>query len=312
MKKNILVTGGAGFIGSHLCEGLLKQGHSVTCMDDLSTGSKDNLSHLKENFQFVKGDANSLEDLKRVFLQNSFDTVFHYAAVIGVKRTLEHPLAVLNDVNGFQHLMALSRKHNVKQVIFSSSSEVYGEALQLPSKEEGQVNAQFPYAVTKMMGEKSLRAYYEEFGMNTTSLRFFNVFGPRQDSSPYGFVVGIFIKQILEGKSPTIFGDGMQTRDFVFINDNINATLKVLDNKKCAGEVMNIGCGKPITVLKLAEVLIKMMGSNVRPVFKDARCDIRHRAPDISKMKALTGYSPDYSLEQGLQKTIDYYKEKSN
>lgn len=311
--KNILVTGGAGFIGSHLCEALVNKGHNVVCMDNLSTGNKNNIFHLHENFKFVKGDANSIEDLKPVFAENRFDSVFHYAALVGVERTLKHPLAVLNDVNGIQHILRLAKDNGTKEVIYSSSSEVYGEPVEIPEIEDGHLNAKLPYAVTKLMGEKLMRAYYEEFGLNTVSLRFFNVYGPKQDSSPYGFVVGIFIKQLLEGKSPTIFGDGTQTRDFVYIQDNINAALKAMDSPKCAGESINIGSGKSITILELANTLANMINSKIKPKFIGTnRIDIKHRRPNVSKMQSLLGFYPEYKLEQGLAKTIEWYKYKSN
>jgi UDP-glucuronate decarboxylase len=311
--KNILVTGGAGFIGSHLCEALIRKGNKVVCVDDLSTGNTNNISHLQDNFKFVKGDANSYDVLKSVFNENQFDSVFHYAAIVGVDRTLENPVSVLNDIKGTQHILDLSKDKGVKEVIFASSSEVYGEPVEIPETEEGPLNAKLPYAVTKLMSEQLLKAYYEEFGIKTTSLRFFNVYGPKQDSSPYGFVVGIFIEQILKGLSPTIFGDGTQTRDFVYIEDNINAALQVLDNQKCAGEIINIGTGRPVTILDLGETLLKVMGSNKEPIHMETeRIDIKHRFPDVSKMRAMLSFRPKYKLEEGLAKTIDWYKQKKS
>jgi UDP-glucose 4-epimerase len=198
-NKKVLVTGGAGFIGSHLCETLLETGNEVVCVDNLSMGSSENIKNFgSENFKFVKGDVTVLNDLKRVFAENDFDFVFHEAAVVGVKRTLENPLSVLSDIEGFKNVLELSKESGVKKLIFSSSSEVYGNPVEIPEREDGHVNASFPYATVKLIGEQYCRAYYDIYGLKTTSLRFFNVYGPRQESTPYGFVVGIFIRQALQ------------------------------------------------------------------------------------------------------------------
>ena len=206
-NKKVLVTGGAGFIGSHLCETLLETGNEVVCVDNLSMGSSENIKNLSlkkkalpkkystsdikgiesENFKFVKGDVTVLDDLKQVFNENDFDFVFHEAAVVGVKRTLENPLSVLKDIEGFKNVLELSKESGVKKLIFSSSSEVYGNPVEIPERENGHVNAKFPYATVKLIGEQYCRAYYETYGLKTTSLRFFNVPGYFKDDATLKF-----------------------------------------------------------------------------------------------------------------------------
>ena len=311
-KRTVLVTGGAGFIGNHLCRRLLKDGHDVVCFDDLSTGDETNLTGIRDQLTFIQGDANSYEALEKVFNDHPIDTVFHYAAVVGVKRTLEDPIAVLNDVNGIRAILELSRLNNVKNVVYASSSEVYGEPVEIPEVEDGHVNAKMSYAVVKLLGEKILESYHQKYGMNTTSLRFFNVYGPYQESSAYGFVVGIFIKQVLNGEAPTIFGDGSQTRDFVYIDDNIEAAIRVLSADNVAGEVINIGTGRPSTILDLAEDVIKLAEdeTGMKPKFiGDIRNDIKHRFPDVSKMQRLLNFRPTHRLMDGLKKTFEWYKD---
>ena len=304
-----LVTGGAGFIGSHLCENLIRQNKRIICFDNLSTGSLSNIRSFKDKLIFVKGDVTNKKDLIKVFSDYDIGFVYHHAAVVGVKRTLENPLEVLNDINGTINILELARKHDVKKIVYASSSEVYGEPVEIPEVEDGHVNAKLPYAVTKLMSEKYLEAYYKTYGLPACSLRFFNVYGPRQESSAYGFVVGIFIKRILDDKQPTIFGDGTQTRDFVYIDDNIKATILAMESDKTNGEVVNIGTGKPTTILDLAEDVIHLCGKDLKPSFVEAiRQDIKHRFPNVSKMKALLKFKPEFSLQEGLKRTINWYK----
>ena len=312
-EKTYLVTGGAGFIGSHLCERLLNRGCKVICFDNLSSGREENILALKKNvnFSFIKGDANKLEDIEPIFEGNKLSGVFHYGAVVGVKRTLENPLSVLADINGIKNILELAVKNGMPKVVFASSSEVYGEPRELPEREDGQIDAKLPYASVKLIGENFLGAYHQQYGLKTCSLRFFNVYGPRQENSDYGFVVGIFIKQVLAGKRPTIFGDGSQTRDFVFIQDNIEAGIRAMESDKSIGQVVNVGKGSPVTIFELAEAVIGAAGQKgkITPEFtKNERIDIKHRAPEVSKMIDLLDFRPTVSLDDGLKDTIDYYK----
>jgi len=307
------VTGGAGFIGSYMCEELVKLGKKVICFDNLSTGSLNNILKLKnnKNFTFIEGDANKFDDLEPVFKKYKIDGVFHYAALVGVKRTMENPLAVMEDINGIKNVLELSLKYNKPKVVFSSSSEVYGEPERLPEKEDGPLNPRMPYAVVKLAGEKFLEAYSNKYNLKTCALRFFNVYGPRQESSDYGFVVGIFIKQVLSGNSPTIFGDGSQTRDFTFIDDNVEASWRAMQSEKANGLVINIGSGRPLTIYNLANDVIRACGftGKISPKFvKVKRDDVRHRFPEVANMAKVLDFRPQTSLEEGLKRTILYYK----
>lgn len=308
--KKFLVTGGAGFIGSHLCEFLVNRGDSVVCFDNLSTGRLENIAHIKDKVTFVKGDANNFSDLEEVFKNNKFDGVFHYAAVVGVKRTMENPLPVLEDVEGTRNVLKLALANGKPKVVFASSSEVYGEPVEIPEVESGHANPKIPYAVAKLYSEKLLEAYWQKYQLPTCSLRFFNVYGPRQESSDYGFVAGIFIKKVLKNESPVIFGDGTQTRDFVYIGDNIAASVAALESPATNGEVVNIGTGKPTTLVDLAEDVIAACGKEgkIKIEFAPKRDDIRHRFPDVSKMIRLLSFRPRTSLREGLKKTIAWYE----
>ncbi len=310
-QKTFLVTGGAGFIGSHLCEFLAKRGDKVVCFDNLSTGKFENVTEARENIAFVKGDVNKREDLEKVFSQYKFDGIFHYAAIVGVKRTMEMPVEVLSDIDGIRAILELALTHGKPKVVFASSSEVYGEPVEIPEAESGHANPKIPYAVAKLYGEKLIEAYWEKHKLPGCALRFFNVYGPRQDSSGYGFVAGIFIKNVLEGKSPVIFGDGGQTRDFVYIDDNIKASFLAFKSPKTNGEVINIGTGRPTTLFDLAEEVISQCGKRgvIRPEFAEKRDDIRHRFPDIRKMRELLDFRPEVSLRSGLKKVLALYRE---
>lgn len=316
-NAKVLVTGGAGFIGSHLSRRLLELGAHVVVLDNLSTGDKQNLKPCLDfsNFDFFQGDVNKREQVKHVFKHEKFDYVFHGAAVVGVKRVEENPLAVLDDIDGIRNILDLAASQNVKKLVFCSSSEAYGEPTVLPEREDGPINPnpRDPYALVKLHGENLVRIYAEKKGLPGCSLRYFNVYGPNQIASAYGFVVGIFINQVLEGKNPTIFGDGTQTRDFVYIDDNIEANVRALvSDKAIGGEVINVGSGRQTTILDLAERIARLAGNNLHPVHLAGRkIEIRYRAPDITKMKELLGFAPQVSLDEGLKKTIEWYKNKN-
>ena len=310
-QKTVLVTGGAGFIGSHLCRHLLKKNYEVVCFDNLSTGRAENIADVQDKIIFVQGDANNRPDLEAVFKKYRFSGIFHYAAVVGVKRTQENPLSVLDDAIGIRHIAELCLQYGKPKVVFASSSEVYGEPVEIPEVESGHINPKIPYAVVKLYGEKLFQAYWEKEKLPSCSLRFFNVYGPRQESSDYGFVGGIFIKRVLKGLPPVIFGDGTQTRDFVFIDDNVAASILAFELPATNGEVLNIGTGRPTTLLDLAEDVILECGMSgkIHPEFAPPRDDIRHRFPDISKMRRLLDFRPRVAFKDGLRKTIGWYKE---
>ncbi len=309
--STVLVTGGAGFVGSHLCEKLLGRGYKVICLDNFATGQEGNLAHLKGNLTCIKGDANSKETIEAIFKEHRFDGIFHYAAMVGVKRTIENPTDVLKDAEGIQNIFAAAIAHGKPKIVFASSSEIYGEPVEIPEREDGHINAKLPYAVVKLYGEKMVEAYWTKYSLPGCALRFFNVYGPRQESSDYGFVGGIFIKRVLEGKAPLIFGDGTQTRDFVYIDDNIEAAIRAFESYAVNGEVINIGTGKPTTILDLAEDIIELCGmtEKIKPEFVPTRDDVKHRFPDISKMRRLLNFRPAITLQEGLRRTIEWCKQ---
>lgn len=312
-NRTILVTGGAGFLGSHLISELLRRKSNVICFDNLSTGKRSNIREFlkNKNFYFIKGDVNDFNELKKVFNKYRINYIFHYAARVGVLKTIERPLEVLKDIDGIKYILELARKNKVEKIIFSSSSEVYGEPVESPQKEDSYLNTRLPYGTVKLVGENYFKTYYELYGLKTCSLRFFNAYGPKQESSAYGFVVGIFIKQALDSRPLTVFGDGKQTRDFVFIEDNIQASIAALLSKKTNGQSINIGIGHPVTILELAKKIIKISGDkNLKIKFLPLRPkgEIKFRFPDIAKMRKSINYKPMYSLERGLSLTFDWYR----
>jgi UDP-glucuronate decarboxylase len=291
--RNILFTGGAGFIGSCLCEKLLEDPENfLVIVDNLSTGCTMKLPQSNSNrFKFIKCDVNNYKDISEVFMSYRFDYVFHYAALVGVTRTLENPVMVLKDLHGIENILNLSKNSPVKRVFFSSSSEVYGEPVEFPQNEETTpLNSRIPYAVVKNVGEAFLKSYNKEYGLNYTIFRFFNTYGPRQS---HDFVMSRFIRFALAGEPITIYGDGMQTRTFCYIQDNVDATYKVFqlacEQSDYQNEVINIGNDNETPILKLAEKIIQQTNSSSQikflPPLKEG--DMSRRLPDISKMKTL-------------------------
>lgn len=307
MARTILVTGGAGFVASHLVGRLAKNSkHQVVVLDNLLTGNKEKIPTYK-NVTFIKGDSNKQEDLNRLFLEYHFDFVFHYAAVVGVDRTLLTPLAVLEDMDGFKYLLENCRWGKVKRILFSSSSEVYGESPTFPQDEHSTpLNSRLPYAIVKNVGEAYLRSYHQEYELDYTIFRFFNTYGPRQSTD---FVMSKFINAALAGKDITIYGDGEQTRTFCYIDDNIEATVNAFEKNLAVNDVINIGSDIEVTVNELAKTIIKLSGSKSKiihlPPLKEG--DMPRRLPVVSKMKKLLGH--DFTpLDKGIKDTIDYIR----
>ncbi|EKQ54506.1 MAG: nucleoside-diphosphate-sugar epimerase [Methanobacterium sp. Maddingley MBC34] len=309
----ILVTGGAGFIGSHISDKLLTKGHEVVCIDNLSTGNIKNMEDSLKNddFSFIDCDIRDSNKLKDIFKTEEFDQVYHLAAVVGVKRVFEYPEEVLDvNIDGTVNIFKHALDYGCKKVINISSSEVYGEPIEVPEREDSPKNVDTPYALSKLVCEHYGKIYNDIHGLKTTSLRLFNAYGPRQDSTPYGFVVGIFIDNVLNNQQPVIFGDGFQTRDFTYIKDIVNLIIRSGEISKADGENLNIAAGKPVTILDLAEMVIEITGKDLEPVFEEEReFEIRHRFSDISKMRTLLGYKPKYDIMEGLKLTIDWYME---
>lgn len=298
-------------MGSHMCDALIAKGAKVVCVDDLSNGKLVNVSHLKnnKNFKFYKADVNNLKQITRVFAKEEPDYVMHYAAMVGVKRTSDNPLGVFRDIEGIKNIAELSRRHKVKKILFTSSSEVYGEPVKLPIAEDDTFNSKWPYGLVKILGEQYFRAYYEKYGIPVTIVRFFNVYGPRQDFGESGFVVSVFLKRALTKNPIEIYGDGEQTRDFVYVDDNVRITLNAFLSDKTNGRPMNIGSGRSIRITDLADEVRKLV-PGVKVIFKPARRsgEIKYRTPDISFMKETLKDEPNTKLAEGLARTLDYMK----
>jgi UDP-glucose 4-epimerase len=303
-NKTVVVTGGAGFIGSHLADELACRDCRVVIIDNLSTGKEANIAQLtkKGNVEFSRGSITSLPFLQKLF--KGVDYVFHQAAIPSVPRSIEDPLASHEaNATGTVNVLIAARDNKVKKVIYASSSSVYGDTPTLPKSENMLPNPQSPYAVTKLAGEHYCQVFQEVYGLSTACLRYFNVYGPRQDpSSQYAAVIPRFIKRVSEGEAPIIFGDGEQTRDFTFVRDVVDANILLAESS--AGGIFNIGRGKNIAVNELARLIVKIMGKGIKPVYQEPRLgDVKHSLADVSKAKSW-GYNPQYSLDQGLKQTI--------
>jgi UDP-glucose 4-epimerase len=298
----ILVTGGAGNVGSALIEKLiLNPKNFVVILDDLSTGYLSKLpSKTYTNWKFIKADVNILSDITPVMLSFNFDYVFHFAAVVGVLRTQENPIAVLNDIDGIKNILNLSKNTSVKHVYFSSSSEVYGEPVELPQNEyRTPLNSRVPYAVVKNVGECFFRSYWQTYHLPYTIFRFFNTYGPNQSVD---FVVARFLSSALKNKDITIYGDGSQTRTFTYVDDNVNVCLKIFENNLLVNDVINIGNDELMTIKELAELTIKLTNSSSKiiylPPLKEG--DMSRRQPDNTKMREILNKKL-ISIEEGIK-----------
>lgn len=299
----VLITGGAGFIGSSVAEKLLSiGGYEVVIADNLLTGKKSNIP-VHPNCRFVHCDVNRYDHISAVMTACRFDYVFHYAAVVGVQRTLQNPALVLQDIEGIKNVLELSRITGVKRVFYSSSSEVYGEPVELPQHEyTTPLNSRLPYSVVKNIGESYCRTYHQEYGLDYTIFRFFNTYGPKQSSD---FVMSKFLKAALSGQDITIYGDGSQSRTFCYIDDNVDACIWAMMDQSCANEVYNIGSDEVITIADLAETIITLTKSTSRivhlPPLKEG--DMSKRQPDNKRMIKLLGRDP-IPYEFGIRRMI--------
>ncbi len=304
----ILITGGAGNVGSALARTLADQSHTVVIVDNLSTGSINKVPQ-EDHVVFIKADANNYQDLLPVFGRFDFDYVFHYAAMVGVKRTLENPMSVLEDIEGIKHILQLSKNTGVKRVFYSSSSEVYGEPFEIPQNElTTPLNSRLPYAIVKNVGEAFFKSYYQEYGLPYTIFRFFNTYGPNQSED---FVIPKFLKAALSNEPIELYGDGLQTRSFCFVQDNIDTCILAMDSDAMKNEVLNIGSDKEMTILELAQTIIKVTGSSSQlihlPALKEG--DMTRRCPDTTKMKKLLNRE-QILLEDGLKKLVAHYENR--
>lgn len=312
-NTTFLVTGAAGFIGSNLCEALLKKGCKVKALDDLSTGKQENIDLFLDNpnYTFIKGDIKDLEVCVKAC--EGVDYVLHQAAWGSVPRSLEMPLFYnKNNIEGTLNMLEAARQNGVKKFVYASSSSVYGDEPNLPKIEGREGNLLSPYALTKRCDEEWAKLYTKFYGLDTYGMRYFNVFGRRQDpDGAYAAVIPKFLKQLMHGETPTINGDGKQSRDFTYIENVIEANLKAcLAPHEAAGEAFNIAYGGREFLIDIYYGLTKALGVNIEPNFgPDRKGDIKHSNADISKARKLLGYDPDYSFEDGIQLAIDWYKE---
>ena len=308
MKKiTYLITGGAGNIGSALASRLAQEKcNNIIVVDNLSTGKIEKLPE-KENITFIKANTNNYNDIVPIFGRYNFDFVFHYAAVVGVKRTLKNPMMVLEDIEGIKNILLLSKNTGVKRVFYSSSSEVYGEPFEIPQNEKTTpLNSRLPYAIVKNVGEAFFKSYQEEYGLDYTIFRFFNTYGVNQSDD---FVVPIFIKLALKNNPIHIYGDGLQTRSFCYVDDNVDACINAIASPLCLNDVVNIGSDKEQTILSLAQEIIKITNSKSKIKFLPPldEGDMMRRCPDTSKMKKILNRDL-ISLEEGIKKLVNHYK----
>ncbi|MBR9677367.1 SDR family oxidoreductase [Candidatus Woesearchaeota archaeon] len=305
-----VVTGGAGFIGSNLVQALLEKNHEVVVIDDLSSGSLHNIEPFMDRVKFVKGSVESFELLKKEFA--CADIVVHLAAIASVPKTIEDPvLASAVNTEGTLKALLAAKHGGVKRFVFASSAAYYGNAEKMPKVESMAPQPESPYAIHKVTGEYYCKVFSQKHSVDAVSFRFFNVYGPKQDpKSPYSGVISIFINSVLNDKPITIFGDGHQTRDFVFVDDVVKAIILACESEqKFDGEVFNIATAKEISLLDLIKNINTVLEKNVMPSFSDVRAgDVKRSVADISKAKKVLGFNPTTSFEEGLKKTIEWYK----
>ncbi len=311
MMRKVVVTGGAGFIGSNLVDKLISQGYRVTIIDNLTTGNLSSIDTAIGSGQaeFVKGSITNLALLHKNF--SGADFIFHQAALPSVPRSIKNPRSSHNvNITGTLNVLIAARDNVVKKVVYASSSSVYGDTPTLPKKEDMTPNPLSPYAVTKLTGEYYCDVFNKIYGLKTICLRYFNVYGPRQDpGSQYAAVIPLFFDKVVAGKSPVIFGDGEQSRDFTFVKDVVNANILAAESN--ATGIFNLGNSKRITINELVNIIINLVGNNtVKPVYQNPRSgDILHSLADISKARVF-GYNPEYSIQKGLQETLKSFQQQ--
>jgi len=305
-----LVTGGAGFIGSHIAEALVRRGDQVRILDNFSSGRRENLAGFADKVTVIEGDLNDPAALKRAV--TGVEIIYHEAALPSVPRSVADPIGSNRaNVDGTVALLWAAKEAGVRRVIYAASSSAYGDAPQFPRVETIRPEPLSPYAVAKLAGEYYMRAFTECYGLETVSLRYFNVFGPQQDpKSQYAAAVPLFTTAILENRSPTVFGDGEQSRDFTYVENVVRANLLSADApKKAVGKVFNVGCGDKVTVNQVIAAINRVLGKNVPSVHVPPRAgDVRHSHADISLARELLGFTPVVSFEDGLRKTVEFFK----
>jgi UDP-glucose 4-epimerase len=307
--QQCLVTGGAGFIGSHLVEGLLARGHQVRVLDDLSTGKLANLRAVEGRVEVIQGSITDPAAVARAV--QGREVVYHLAALPSVARSVEEPV-LSHEVcaTGTVRVLDAARRAGVRRVVYAASSSAYGDIPGAVRREDEPVSPMSPYAAAKLAGEHYCRCFTTVYGLQTVRLRFFNIFGPRQDpKSPYTGVIALFLAAMAEGRTPRVDGDGLQSRDFTYVENAVQAVMKAADAPAAVGNVYNIGNGGSTTVLDLIKHLNQLLGSNIKPEFGPPRPgDVRHSQADISRARADLGYEPVVSFVEGLRRTLDAYR----
>ncbi|MFB3907855.1 MAG: SDR family oxidoreductase [Candidatus Eisenbacteria bacterium] len=315
-REAVLVTGGAGFIGSHLADRLAGTGRFVRILDDLSTGRRENVERLlgrhPGRIEFLQGDVRSPADVQRAV--EGVRAILHQAALPSVERSVKDPWTSHEvNVDGTVRLLEAARGSGVQRFLLAGSSSVYGDQPELPKRETMSPSPRSPYALSKLEAEQHVRLYAELYGLSGVTLRYFNVFGPRQDpGSPYAAVIPLFLRAMLSGEPPTIFGDGLQTRDFTYIDNVVDANLAALEAPELHGEAVNVACGDRISLLDLLGVLGDVTGRKVEPRFAPSRTgDVRDSMADISRARSLLGFQPRIGLREGIAETLAWFREAS-
>ncbi len=308
--RTFLVTGGAGFIGSHIATALAKRGDRVRVLDNLCTGFRSNLEHIESGVEWIEGDITDTEVVAEAV--QGVDVVFHQAALASVPRSVEFPLDTNHAcVTGTLTVLDQARRAGVRRVVYAASSSAYGDQPYASKRENDLPSPLSPYAVAKLAGEYYCQAFFHTYGLETVGIRYFNVFGPRQDpGSPYSAVIPLFITKMLSGESPTIYGDGHQTRDFTFVENVVHGNLLAADAPAAAGHVINVANGRTTSLLSLLDCLNRLLGTDIQPEHADPRVgDVRDSLADITKAIKLLDYAPPVDFETGLARSISYYKQ---
>lgn len=309
----ILITGGAGFVGSHLCEKYINEGNTVLCLDNFINGNIRNIRHLiaNRNFKLINGDIRDFDLLEKI--TRDVDVVFHLAAQIHVDKSVIEP-KLTYDVNvlGTQNVLEVSRMFDVEKVIHASTSEVYGSSEYYPMDEKHPLNAPHPYGASKIAADRLCYSYIQTYGMNVSIMRCFNIFGPRQRDIGYGGVISIFTRRVLNNMPPVIYGDGLQTRDYTFIDDTVRAYDLILKHNKPINEPINFGTGEELSILEIANIIIDLCGKNdsLKPVHVEPRPgEVKRLIADPTKAKELLGWEAKYDMYEGIQKFVQWYKD---
>lgn len=304
-----LVTGGAGFIGSHLATALVKRGDSVRVLDNLVTGSRSNLAQINDQIEFLEGDVTDRVAVERAV--EGAEIIYHQAALASVPWSVRRPLDTnAACVTGTLNLLDAAREAKVRRLVYAGSSSVYGNEPTMPKRETDLPAPLSPYAAAKLAGEAYCHAFTETFGFETVVIRYFNVPGPRQDpTSEYSAVIPLFVTAMLSGRRPTVFGDGSQSRDFTFVDDVVQGNMLAAQAAGAAGKVFNVACGKPYSLLQLIEAINRVIGTTIEPTFDKPRVgDVRESLADISAARAVLDYEPTVDFEEGLHRSIEYYR----